>query len=51
MSATIEATEMLRHARTRFSQAEIAKICDKDARTVRRWERASSSLLLLSSPP
>jgi DNA (cytosine-5)-methyltransferase 1 len=39
MNPTVEATEMLRHARTRFSQAEIAKICDKDARTVRRWEK------------
>jgi len=39
MNPTVEATEMLRHARTRFSQAEIARICDKDARTVRRWEK------------
>jgi DNA (cytosine-5)-methyltransferase 1 len=31
--------QMLRMARARFSQAEVAKICDKDARTVRRWER------------
>jgi DNA (cytosine-5)-methyltransferase 1 len=39
MSTNAEATEILRHARTRFSQAEIARICDKDTRTVRRWEK------------
>ncbi|HEY6640607.1 DNA (cytosine-5-)-methyltransferase [Povalibacter sp.] len=39
MATPIDAFEMLRHARKRFSQAEIAKICDKDARTVRRWEK------------
>lgn len=31
--------QVLRKARSRFSQAEIAKICDKDTRTVRRWEK------------
>lgn len=39
MSSSVEATEVLKHARKRFSQSEIAKICDKDARTVRRWEK------------
>jgi DNA (cytosine-5)-methyltransferase 1 len=39
MTSPLEATEVLRHARTRFSQSEIAKICDKDTRTVRRWEK------------
>jgi DNA (cytosine-5)-methyltransferase 1 len=31
--------ELLRKARSRFSQTEIARICDKDTRTVRRWEK------------
>lgn len=30
MSSSVEATEVLKHARKRFSQSEIAKICDKD---------------------
>lgn len=34
-----EAARMLKKARKRFSQAEIAQICNKNARTVRRWER------------
>ncbi len=34
-----EAAVVLRYARTRFSQAEVARICDKDTRTVRRWEK------------
>jgi DNA (cytosine-5)-methyltransferase 1 len=34
-----EAAEVLRYARSRFSQAEVARICDKDTRTVRRWEK------------
>lgn len=34
-----EAAEILKHARSRFTQAEVARICDKDTRTVRRWEK------------
>lgn len=37
-ATTIDPVEMLRRARSRFSQAEIASICDRDTRTVRRWE-------------
>jgi DNA (cytosine-5)-methyltransferase 1 len=39
MQTSISAGEMLKHARERFSQAEVARICDKDTRTVRRWEK------------
>lgn len=50
MTAPIEPVEMLKHARKRFSQAEIAKICDKDARTVRRWEKGEIEPPLLIVP-
>ncbi len=37
-TTTANPVEMLKKARSRFSQAEIASICDRDTRTVRRWE-------------
>lgn len=44
MASEISATpvQMLHKAKRRFTQAEIAKICDKDIRTVRRWEKGDS---------
>lgn len=42
MSAVIsEPVQVLKRARSRFSQAEIARICGKDTRTVRRWEKGN----------
>ncbi|MBE7459623.1 MAG: DNA (cytosine-5-)-methyltransferase [Zoogloeaceae bacterium] len=39
ITLTSDPRQILQRARARFSQAEIAKIVDKDPRTVRRWEK------------
>ena len=45
-----QSLELLRHARTRFTQREIAKGVGKDIKTVRRWEKGETPCPVMLVP-
>lgn len=45
-----QAQELLREARTRYSQREIAEHVGKDVKTVRRWEKGETSCPIMLEP-
>lgn len=46
----VEPLELLRKARSRFSQREIATHVGKDVKTIRRWEKGEISCPLIAKP-
>jgi len=46
----VEPLELLRMARSRFSQREIATHVGKDVKTIRRWEKGAVSCPLIAKP-
>ncbi len=50
MSQSTLALELLRSARSRFTQEEIAKYIGRDPKTVRRWEKGTSCCPVMAIP-